>query len=127
MANQPKGSTTHQPVREIAARALCRFDGLPEDIESEDKPIWESYLPQADAVRTAVALAPQGQLEHVPVRAYHVLRRLSQGTIPTDSMHGVEDRGLASFLVSRGLAVEAEGKLRITVAGKAIGEIEDDR
>lgn len=120
--------TKSKEPRELAARALCRFDGQAEDIKVEGKPMWESYLPKADAVLAAVAVAPHdGQLEHVPVRAYHVLRRLSQGSIPTDSMHGVEDRGLAAFLVSRGLAVEVGGKLKITVAGKAIGEIEDER
>lgn len=90
--------------------------------------MWESYLLQTDAVLAAVALAPhEGHLEHVPVRAYHVLRRLSRGAIPTDSMYGVEDRGLVDFLVSRGLAVEVDRKLKITVAGRAIGEIEDER
>lgn len=40
--------------RERAARALCRFDGHPENITFEGKPMWQSYLPQADAVLEAV-------------------------------------------------------------------------
>lgn len=40
--------------RELAARALCRFDGHPEDIKFEGRPMWESYLPQADAVLEAI-------------------------------------------------------------------------
>lgn len=40
--------------RELAARALCRFDGHPEDIKFEGRPMWESYLPQADAVLQAI-------------------------------------------------------------------------
>lgn len=40
--------------RELAARALCRFDGHPEDIQFEGRPMWESYLPQADAVLKAI-------------------------------------------------------------------------
>lgn len=40
--------------REIAARALCRFDGHAEDIKFEGRPMWESYLPQADAVLKAI-------------------------------------------------------------------------
>lgn len=43
-----------KPPRERAARALCRFDGHPEDIMFEGKPMWMSYLAQADAVLEAV-------------------------------------------------------------------------
>lgn len=42
--------------REIVARALCRFDGHPENITFEGKPMWMSYLPQADAVLAALDL-----------------------------------------------------------------------
>ena len=120
--------TKPKEPRELAARALCRLDGHPENTKFEGRPMWESYLPQADAVLSAIATAPpEGQLEYVPVRAYHVLRRLSQAPVETGSMHGREDEGLVRFLVSRGLAVEADGMLKITVAGKAIGEIEDER
>ncbi|WP_337267041.1 hypothetical protein [Oryzifoliimicrobium ureilyticus] len=41
-------------IREAAARSLCRFDGHPENISFEGKPMWKSYLPQADAVLAAV-------------------------------------------------------------------------
>lgn len=40
--------------RERAARALCRLDGHPENIAFEGRPMWQSYLPQADAVLEAV-------------------------------------------------------------------------
>lgn len=40
--------------REIVARALCRFDGHPENIMFEGKPMWMSYLPEADAVLAAL-------------------------------------------------------------------------
>lgn len=43
-----------QPARELAARALCRLDGHPEDIKFEGRPMWESYLVQADAVLEAI-------------------------------------------------------------------------
>lgn len=49
--------------RELAARALCRFDGHPEDIKFEGRPMWESYLPQADAVLAVLKFAaapPEG-------------------------------------------------------------------
>lgn len=48
----------HQSPRERAARALCRLDGHPEDIRFEGRPMWESYLPQVDAVLEA-ALSPE--------------------------------------------------------------------
>lgn len=36
--------------RERAARALCRLAGNPEDTRFEGKPMWQSYLPEVDAV-----------------------------------------------------------------------------
>lgn len=43
-----------KPRREIVARALCRLDGHPEDIKMDGRPMWESYLDQADAVLKAL-------------------------------------------------------------------------
>lgn len=43
-----------RPPRELAARALCRMAGNPEDTQFEGRPMWESYLPEADAVLEAV-------------------------------------------------------------------------
>lgn len=56
MPNSPKGSVIRRPKsdREVAARALCRFDGHPEEIKFEGRPMWESFLPQADAVLEAI-------------------------------------------------------------------------
>lgn len=42
------------PARELAARALCRLHGNPEDTMFEGRPMWESYLPEADAVIEAI-------------------------------------------------------------------------
>lgn len=39
---------------EKAARALCRYDGHPEDIMFEGKPMWMSYLGEAKAVLEAI-------------------------------------------------------------------------
>jgi hypothetical protein len=39
--------------RERAARALCRLAGNPEDSTFEGKPMWMSYLPEADAALRA--------------------------------------------------------------------------
>lgn len=38
---------------EAAARALCRYDGLPENIKFEGRPMWESFLPKARAALEA--------------------------------------------------------------------------
>lgn len=45
---------TPKPPRELAARALCRHDGHEENIRFEGRPMWESYLPAADAVLAAI-------------------------------------------------------------------------
>ncbi len=39
---------------ERAARALCRYDKLPEDIKFEGRPMWESYIGEAQAALAAV-------------------------------------------------------------------------
>lgn len=42
----------HSP-RERAARALCRFNDVPENTAFEGRPMWESFLPEVDAVLEA--------------------------------------------------------------------------
>lgn len=58
-----------RPPLELAARALCRLEGNPEDTRFEGKPMWQSYLPQVDAV----LLAALGQEE------FDRLKGLDQG------------------------------------------------
>lgn len=43
-----------KPPLELAARALCRFRGLPENTKFEGRPMWESFVPEARAVLEAV-------------------------------------------------------------------------
>lgn len=43
---------------ERAARALCKFDGHPENIRFEDAPMWRSYVPQACALLDSVRATP---------------------------------------------------------------------
>lgn len=43
---------------ESAARALCRFDGHPENIRFEGAPMWRSYAPQARAMLEAIRACP---------------------------------------------------------------------
>lgn len=40
--------------RELAARALCRKHGLPENTKFEGKPMWQSYLEEVEIVLAAV-------------------------------------------------------------------------
>ncbi|MGR3622434.1 hypothetical protein [Pseudophaeobacter sp.] len=47
-----------KPIRERAARALCKLEGLEPDITMEGAPMWRSFLPEVDAVLTA-ALRPE--------------------------------------------------------------------
>lgn len=44
--------------RERAARALCELAGHLPDVKVEGKPLWQSYLPEVDAVLRA-ALSPE--------------------------------------------------------------------
>jgi len=55
MTRKPK------PARELAARALCRMAGLPENITTKGRPMWESFLPEADAVLDAIGWKDQGE------------------------------------------------------------------
>ena len=43
-----------RPRREIVARTLCRLAGNPENTTYQGRPMWESYLPEADAVLKAL-------------------------------------------------------------------------
>lgn len=47
-----------RPPRERAARALCEMDGYPPEAKLDGRPLWESYLPEVDAVLWA-ALSPE--------------------------------------------------------------------
>lgn len=45
-----------KPVLERIARALCSHDGLPENTQFEGRPMWESFLPQAQAALSAIRI-----------------------------------------------------------------------
>jgi len=47
-----------KPIRERAARALCKLEGLEPNITMEGAPMWRSFLPEVDAVLKA-ALRPE--------------------------------------------------------------------
>lgn len=46
----------HQTPREKIARVMCRRAGHPESIAFEGKPMWESYLTDADAILKALGI-----------------------------------------------------------------------
>lgn len=46
---------------ERAARALCRSNGLPENIQFEGRPMWESFIPHAMAVIEALEKPDSGK------------------------------------------------------------------
>lgn len=49
---------------ERAARALCAFAGNPENIRFEGKPMWQSYIAEAEAVLAAIDQGePEGEAE----------------------------------------------------------------
>ncbi|WP_137113872.1 hypothetical protein [Mesorhizobium sp. GR13] len=56
-----------KPADEIIARALCRHAGNPEDIIHQGAPLWESYLPEAQAV-----------LKSLEEHGFHLLGRTSK-------------------------------------------------
>ncbi|AKR56438.1 hypothetical protein GCM10011321_03090 [Youhaiella tibetensis] len=70
--------------------------------------------------------ASERALEHVPVDAYYLLRRLGQGPVPLTDLYGIRDEGLVDFLITRGLAVRDSDELLITEAGRGMGEIEEE-
>jgi hypothetical protein len=51
-----------KPPRELAARALCRFNNVPEDTAFEGRPVWESFLDEVDVVLEAALPDEEWQL-----------------------------------------------------------------
>lgn len=111
---------TTRPLSDRLLEAAARIDELPpEDI---------ARLLMKAAVRLRTIQHTGATLEHVPVDAYHLLRRLSQGPVGLGTLHGRDDEAAVAFLLSRGLAEEPEaGYLAPTPAGLEIGEIADER
>jgi hypothetical protein len=79
------------------------------------------------AVRLRVVQVVGVRLEHIPVSAYHLLRRLAEQPIPLRSLTGRDVKAAVAFLTSRGLAAPDGLQLGITPAGQEIGEIADER
>ena len=67
--------------------------------------------------------------EHIPVYAYHLLRRVAQNPVPVVTLFGREDDAALAFLLSRGLVTVGAGddRVGITAAGEELGAISDER
>jgi hypothetical protein len=81
------------------------------------------------AIRLRVIETAGSKLEHIPVYAYHLLRRISHAPVEVSTLFGKEDEAAVAFLLSRELVTRsADGRfLRITTAGEELGEIADER
>jgi len=53
-------------VRELAARALCRFHGVPESIKFKGKPMWMNSLREVDVVLKAIGWSLDSDNERPP-------------------------------------------------------------
>lgn len=110
---------SERPFSDRLMEAAARIDELPSNEVAR-------LLIRA-AVR--LRLAQSGtRVEHIPVAAYHLLRRLSREAVPTASLHGREDEALISFLLTRHLAeASPDGSmLTITAEGEELGTIADE-
>jgi hypothetical protein len=117
----PERRRKTRPLSEQLLEAAARVDEMPRDDLAR--------LLMKAAVRLRVLADTGAPLEHVPVYAYHLLRRLSQAPVPLSILYGQDDESAVTFLHSRALATtSADGKfLTITAAGEALGEIADER
>jgi hypothetical protein len=55
--------TTSKDTRELAARALCRRHGLPEDLKYDGKPTWMSFLRDVDVVLETIGWMKENRQE----------------------------------------------------------------
>jgi hypothetical protein len=81
------------------------------------------------AIRLRVVQQTGVKLEHIPVSAYHLLRRISRGPVKATTRLGDEERDAVTFLLSRDLIARSEdgAVFEITAAGEELGEIADER
>lgn len=81
------------------------------------------------AIRLRVVQQTGAKLEHIPVLAYHLLRRISRGPVTATTRLGDEEYDAVTFLLSRDLIAKSEdgGSFSITAAGEELGEIADER
>ena len=116
-----EGSGVPKPLSDRLLEAAARVDELPhEDL---------ARLLLKAAIRLRAVQQTGAKLEHVPVHAYHLLRRVSRGPVETATLYGADDTAALAFLLSRDLICYLEeGRLiATTAAGEEIGEVADER
>ena len=108
-------------LSDVIMDAALRVDEIP----SEEL----SRLLMKAAIRLRVIQQTGVKLEHIPVYAYHLLRRIARAPIAAATLHGQDDGEAVAFLISRELirASEDGETLSITAAGEELGEIADER
>jgi hypothetical protein len=110
-----------KPFSAQLMEAAARVDELPHEQLA-------SLLMKA-AIRLRIIQTTGAKLEHIPVYAYHLLRRISHRPVEITTLFGREDAAAVDFLLSRDLVTKSEdGRyLKITSAGEELGEIADER
>lgn len=110
-----------KPFSDALMDAALRVDELP---SSE-----LARLLMKAAIRLRVIQQTGATLEHVPVHAYQLLRRIARRPINIAALFSRDDEGAIHFLLSRELiARSGDGQtFIITEAGGELGEIADER
>lgn len=108
-----------RPFSDVLLEAAARAEELPRAKLAS--------LPTKAAIRLKVARSVGASVEHIPVYAYHLLRRLAERPLARRTLHGQEDDAAVDFLLSRELAVADAGLITATAAGSEIGVIADER
>lgn len=106
-------------VDPVPTRVASWLEALTFNHEAAER-LTPKIIETADGLQSPSIAMP----EHVPVYAYHLLRRLGQGPVELSTLYGSDDEGAVFFLVSRGLAERAAGNLLITFVGRRIGNVD---
>ena len=119
--NEPPEPTTPKTFSDQLMAAAARVGELPNEEVAR-------LLVKA-AVRLRVVHETGIKLEHIPVAAYHLLRRISRGPVAAANEGGRDEEQAVDFLLSRDLIAKSEDGtvLTITAAGEELGEIADER
>jgi hypothetical protein len=110
-----------KPLSDVLMDAALRIHEMPPELLAQ--------LLMKAAIRLRVIQQTGIRLEHIPVYAYHLLRRISHDPVAASTIHGKQDVGAVEFLVSRELIrLSDDGQsYSITAAGEELGEIADER
>ena len=109
-----------KPFSDQLLEAAARVDELSRDELAK--------LLMKAAIRLRVLQTVGPKLEHIPVYAYHLLRRISREPVDLSSLFGRENEEAVKFLMSRDLASKSDDGLvlKITAAGEELGEIANE-